>query len=105
MMVQPGMNDLQIQDIFELAQQGHRDQAREALKALLREDPTNADAWLALAKLAESKQDAILCLERVVRLQPDNQRAAHALSRLIDSTPAAPLRREPPRRESNFPMV
>jgi predicted secreted Zn-dependent protease len=105
MIVQPSMNDLPLQDILELARQGHREQAREALKALLREDPINADAWLVLAQVADSKQDAVLCLERVVRLQPENQRALNTLARLKDSPPASAAAPEPIRPASNLPII
>jgi predicted secreted Zn-dependent protease len=105
MIVQPIMNDLPLQDILELARQGHREQAREALKALLREDAMNANAWLALAQVADNKQDAILCLQRVVRLQPENQRALNALARLQDSPPARVAAPEPIRPASNLPII
>ncbi len=61
-----------------LANGGDKAQAREALRQAVGLDPGNESAWLWLASVAESAQEALAALERVLSLNPANERARSA---------------------------
>ena len=67
--------------------------ARALLRGALAEDPDNEMALHWLATVAESPQDSVACLERVLALNPANDRARGALERYRAQLPAA----SPPR--------
>lgn len=56
--------------------------ARSILARLVRSEPDNEQAWLALAKVVEEKDQTIYCLRQVVRLNPDNRSARKWLESL-----------------------
>jgi hypothetical protein len=64
--------------------------ARTLLKQLLKEDPTNLDAWLLGAHVVESPSDAIRCYERVLQIDPNHAYAQKQLSELKSQMPPAP---------------
>lgn len=70
-----------IQQGIAAAKAGDKDQAREILQDVLRQDPKNETAWWWLASVLD-KEDAIICLKNVLKLNPANQKAQTALSRL-----------------------
>lgn len=61
-----------------LANGGDKAQAREALRQAVELDPGNESAWLWLASVAESAQEALAALERVLSLNPSNEQARSA---------------------------
>ena len=70
-----------IRTLLDLAKQGQRDYAERELDYLVRVEPDNPEAWLALAQVSSTRQKAVYCLEQVVRIQPGNLAAANALNR------------------------
>lgn len=65
------------------AQQGDQQRARQLLEDLLRRDRDNELAWIWLASVGQSTRERRLCLERVLRINPLNQRARTALNSLV----------------------
>jgi twitching motility two-component system response regulator PilG len=64
-----------------LARAGDKPQARPLLRQAVEQDPANESAWMWLASVAESPQEALAALERVLALNPDHEQAraaAHA---------------------------
>lgn len=71
-----------VQRAIELFRVGQRDKAREILKGVLRQDRENPLTWAAMAQVAASNQEAILCLRQVLRLKPGDPWATEQLQRL-----------------------
>ena len=61
-----------------LARAGDKAQARTLLRRVVESAPGSEAAWMWLAGVAESPQDALAALERVLALNPDNERAQTA---------------------------
>jgi CheY-like chemotaxis protein len=59
--------------------------AAQCFNQALENDQSNADAWLGLAKLAESAEGKVSYLEKVVELDPDNAEASAELADAKDS--------------------
>ncbi len=76
---------------------GNNAGARTLLRQVVERDPANEAGWMWLASVAESPQDALAALERVLALNPDHERArsaAHA-ARLQVCVAAARARKKP----------
>lgn len=67
---------------IEFAKSGNKVQARQYLKEVIQADQNNETAWLWMAGVVETTDQQIRCLEQVIRINPNNQNAAMALSRL-----------------------
>jgi hypothetical protein len=67
---------------IEAARDGNREEARNLFRLLTRQDPSNAQAWLWLAGVAENRDERQAALERVVELDPDNEMAIKGLQAL-----------------------
>jgi twitching motility two-component system response regulator PilG len=83
------------------AKAGDKPQARELLRAAVAHDPGNELAWLWLASVSETPPDAVACLERVLEINPANERARAGLDRYRSyvaaaETPVAPSARTRP---------
>ena len=61
-------------------QAGQRRRARQGLSRVVREDPSNATAWLWLSEVVERPGERELCLEQVIRIEPDHVAARYGLS-------------------------
>jgi CheY-like chemotaxis protein len=79
------MSELETVDLVKqgvaLARAGDKAQARPLLRQAVEHDPANESAWMWLASAAESPQEALTALERVLALHPDHEQArpaAHA---------------------------
>lgn len=59
--------------------QGNKARARSILAGLVMREPRNELAWLMLAEVVWKKEHAIDCLERVLRLNPNNEQARRKL--------------------------
>ena len=64
------------------ADQGDRNQARVTLVEAIKHDPRNLQAWLQLSELVDKPEQAIDCLERVLKLDPSNKLAQQRLEQL-----------------------
>lgn len=56
--------------------------ARKAFTGALKLDPNNEAAWLGMATITEGADDKLRILNRVLEINPDNERAAEAIRRL-----------------------
>jgi Tfp pilus assembly protein PilF len=76
-------NSKAVEEWIELAGQaadeGDLEKTREYLRNAVKADPECAKAWDYLSHFAQSKDDEIYALEKVLELQPDNQNAAERL--------------------------
>lgn len=61
------------------ADEGDLEKNREYLRSAVKADPENAKAWDYLSHFAQSKEDEVYALKKVLELQPDNQNAAKRL--------------------------
>lgn len=83
------------------AMSGHRELAREQLAYVVYLDPRNAEGWLWLSGVVDFPQQVRYCLERVLRIDADNERAKRGLEWLdsrqkeIDEARAAAERVKP----------
>src|SRR5947209_2927714 len=80
---------------------GQRELAREQLAYVVYLDPRDAEGWLWLSGVVDFPQQVRYCLERTLRIDPDNERALRGLEWLdarqkeIDEARAAAERVKP----------
>ena len=72
-------NQPSIHQATEAASAGDIKTAIAILRDLIKQNPRNVDAWLALAEIVEQPEQAKQCWERVLQIDPDNQRAQQKL--------------------------
>lgn len=76
------MNTLAIEEAQQSIKDGEEARARRILAEILLNDPRNEQAWLLLSQVV-TVEKAIESLERVLRINPDNQEAKDRLEALI----------------------
>jgi hypothetical protein len=69
-------------DALELLKQDQRQEAMQILQALIGDNADFEDAWLWMSAAVDSPDQAAVCLENTLRINPANARAAQALMRL-----------------------
>ena len=74
---------------IEAAQNGNRPVARAILEQVIQREPDNELAWIWMASVAESTPERRSCLQKVLEINPNNDRARQALARL-QTTSAQP---------------
>lgn len=79
---------------IELIEADERDAAQVILRDLIREDADFEDAWLWMSVAVDSIDRSVVCLDNVLRINPDNQQAAAALYRLRADEIARETRRQ-----------
>lgn len=103
-------NDLQeqLKAAIELAQQGQRDAARGLLLRVVESDPQQELAWMWLAVVSTDRDERLKYLERTLAINPTNERALSAYTKLTGriyepgAPAAAPARpAAPPRAEQS----
>jgi tetratricopeptide (TPR) repeat protein len=72
----------ELQEAVDTAKAGQLAEARSMLKQILRKDPTNEAAWFIYAQIADNKEHAIVCLQKVLEYNPYNERARQMLAKL-----------------------
>lgn len=72
-------------DAIELLKLGQRQDGYDLLRELIREDNDFEDAWLWMSVAVESPDQSTICLDNVLRVNPENIQAAGALYRLRES--------------------
>ncbi len=72
-------------DAIDLLKGDEREQAQALLRDLIREDNDFEDAWLWMSVAVSQIDQSALCLENVLRINPNNAQAAGALYRLRES--------------------
>lgn len=69
------VEDTMFQEAVDAARSKDYPRARDLLTRLLRTDQSNATYWIWLSAVVDTKQEQIFCLERVIKLDPQNQSA------------------------------
>ncbi len=69
-------------DAIDLVKSDHRSEARHLLRELIHEDNNFEDAWLWMAVAVDSLDQSSICLDNVLRVNPNNVEAAGALYRI-----------------------
>ena len=62
---------------------GNKGAATKILSQVVGQNPNNTRAWYLLSQVVEKQEQSVYCLERVLKLQPDNQQAKERLNQLI----------------------
>ncbi len=65
------------------AQQNNLEQARTLLEGVLRQDRNNELAWIWMASVVGTTREKRVCLERVLKINPDNGAARQAINNLV----------------------
>ncbi len=71
-----------LMDAIELVKANRREEARRLLRELIQEDSNFEDAWLWMSLAVDSLDQSSVCLDNVLRVNPDNSQAAGALFRI-----------------------
>ncbi|RMG77384.1 MAG: hypothetical protein D6711_01705, partial [Chloroflexi bacterium] len=75
------------------AKAGRKDEARALLQHSLRINSNNDNAWLWLASVARDKRERLLCLQKVLELNPQNEMGLRAVRAMgIDPQKLVPQR-------------
>lgn len=81
---------------IQLAQAGKKDEARQYFSAALKLDGRNEAAWLWMSTVARDNREKIFCLQNLLQVNPQNERAIAGLQKLgldpakiLQATPAA----------------
>lgn len=69
-------------DAIELIKDERREEAVHLLRDLIHEDSDFEEAWLWMAVAVDSLDQSSVCLDNVLRVNPDNVQAAGALHRI-----------------------
>jgi len=69
-------------DAIDLLNADQREAARLILRDLIHQDSDFEDAWLWMSVAVDTLDQATVCLENALRINPENVRAAEALLRL-----------------------
>ena len=77
--------DPRLREALQLARAGEKEQARQILIELLRQNRNNFDAWVIIAQVAENDQEAMTCIKQALRLHPDDEGAKRYLEYLLQS--------------------
>lgn len=72
-------------DAIELVKNSQRKEAMPLLRSIIHEDSNSEDAWLWMSVAVDSLDQSIVCLDNVLRINPNNWQAAGALHRLRES--------------------
>jgi tetratricopeptide (TPR) repeat protein len=79
---------------IQAARAGQKDQARKLLQQSLRLDPENDTTWLWMASVSRDKRERLLCLKRVLEINPENEMGIKAVQSLgVDPAQLVPPRR------------
>ena len=67
---------------FKAAKEGRRDEAYEVFCDVVRRDPNNELGWLYRAATTEDLSEAFVCLQRVLSINPANEKAQRGVERI-----------------------
>lgn len=76
-----------VQGGIKAVRNGETELARKAFTQALKLDPDNEAAWLGMATITEGTADKIRILNKILEINPDNESAQEALSRLRSDDP------------------
>jgi hypothetical protein len=77
-----------VRDGIEAARSGDKLTARRLFQQAISYEPDNEVAWMWMASVVDTVEERRRCLERVLRINPNNARAREALTRLGGTVPA-----------------
>jgi Tol biopolymer transport system component len=96
-----------LNDGIAAAKAGNKVEARRLIEEVLAKNDRLERAWLALASLVDTPRERRICLENVLEINPNNERARQAINQLDATVPSAPATRSvaapPPPTPSNPP--
>lgn len=72
-------------DAIDLIKHNEIQPARALLRSIIQEDSNFEDAWLWMSVVVDGLDQSIVCLDNVLRINPNNWQAAGALHRLRES--------------------
>jgi len=72
-------DQISIEQAKAVASSGDTRRAMAILREIIKQDSRNVDAWLLLADIVENPDQAKQCLERVLKIDPNNQKAQQKL--------------------------
>lgn len=84
---------------IEAFKSGNKQTAQDFFKQALQENPGNETAWLWLAGTFDDNKTRILCLEKVLAINPDNPAAKKGLAQLTSAEVMPPAQTSPPAAE------
>jgi hypothetical protein len=82
------MDDELLQQAIGLVQMGDKSGAVKILKGIVTKDPRNENAWLWLASCFDKPENKIRSLQKVLEINPNNQKAKQALGKLTPTEPS-----------------
>jgi tetratricopeptide (TPR) repeat protein len=82
------MDDELLQQAIGLVQVGEKSGAIKILKEVVTKDPKNENAWLWLAASLDKPENKIRSLQKVLEINPNNQKAKQALDKLTPTEPS-----------------
>jgi tellurium resistance protein TerD len=102
-----------IQQAIKEAKAGNKETAKNILSKAVRHTPNNASAWYLLSQVVEKPEQAIYCLEQVLKLRPDNDKAKQRIEKLqkgwkfeaITNKPATMSENQPKEIPSDKPIM
>lgn len=92
-------------DAIDLIKADKHDSALPILRSIIREDSNFESAWLWMSLAVKDIDQSIICLDNVLRINPDNLYASTALYRLRKAELAAQRTRDRMRRIRDFSYV
>lgn len=92
-------------DGIRAAKQGHAEQAREMLRAVIKLNARSELAWLWLSSVLETAEQRHLCLERVLEINPNHQAARRGIAALDAQAAVAPPPAPQPNSEPQPPLL
>lgn len=89
-------------DAIDYIESGQRQQALPLLRSLIQENSNDEDAWLWMSVAVESMDQSVVCLDNVLRINPENPIAAAALYNLRKREIASEQQRDQLRARRNI---
>jgi peptide/nickel transport system permease protein len=91
------MSETQLVSAQVAFQRGEIANARKLVAQVLMADPKNEQAWLLMARLANTREQVIDCLNRALRINPHNRATIAALRAITRSLPSTNKAINPPK--------
>lgn len=100
----------EVAQAYDLAKSGEKVKAQNLLISVVKSNDNNEEAWLLLAMLIEPQEKKLRCLQKVLQINPSNEKAKRAVTRLKQGKPENASKRiqavsSPQKQEFNQPLV
>lgn len=79
--------ELIFQEALKAIENGEKSRARDLLSRLIKVDKNNAQFWLKMSGVVETRKEHVFCLKEVLRLDPQNPTARRGLILLEEAPP------------------